>query len=122
MPINTKTMPIKMIMSFEKLTFPERPARPSRLTPAKIKGPTRPRAALILNAFSTLLLFKNKKAAAFGTYGWSGEGVKIITEELQKAGFEIINDGIKLMWNPDKEGKQKCIEFGREIGEILNNN
>ncbi|GLI20013.1 anaerobic nitric oxide reductase flavorubredoxin [Tepidanaerobacter syntrophicus] len=65
---------------------------------------------------------KNKKAAAFGTYGWSGEGVKIITEELQKAGFEIINDGIKLMWNPDKEGKQKCIEFGREIGEILNNN
>lgn len=65
---------------------------------------------------------KNKKAAAFGTYGWSGEGVKIITEELEKAGFEIINDGIKLMWNPDEEGKQKCIEFGKEIGTLLKNN
>ena len=34
------------------------------------------------------LEFKGKKAAAFGSYGWSGESVKIITEELNKAGFE----------------------------------
>ena len=30
------------------------------------------------------LIFKNKKAAAFGAYGWSGENVKLITEELKK--------------------------------------
>ena len=58
---------------------------------------------------------KNKKAAAFGAYGWSGEGVKIITEELRKAGFEILNDGIKNMWNPDEGVKETCIEFGKEI-------
>lgn len=41
------------------------------------------------------LRFKNKKAAAFGSYGWSGEGNKIITKEMEAAGFEIINDGIQ---------------------------
>ena len=58
------------------------------------------------------LKFKNKKAAAFGCYGWSGESVKVITEALKKAGFEIINDGIKTLWNPDDEAIKKCIEYG----------
>jgi anaerobic nitric oxide reductase flavorubredoxin len=34
-----------------------------------------------------------KKAADFGSYGWNGESVKIITEELTKAGFEIVSLG-----------------------------
>lgn len=63
--------------------------------------------------------FKNKKAAAFGTYGWSGESVKQITEELEKAGFEIMDEGIRALWNPDNDSKKKCEEFGRKIGEIL---
>ena len=33
---------------------------------------------------------KNKKATAFGSYGWSGEAVKLILEELKEAGFETI--------------------------------
>jgi hypothetical protein len=52
-----------MIRSFAKLSFPERPARPSKLTAVKINGPTRPKAALILMAFSTLLLCIKSKAA-----------------------------------------------------------
>lgn len=63
--------------------------------------------------------FKKKKAAAFGTYGWSGESVKLIAEELEKAGFEIMDEGIRVMWNPGSDDKEKCKEFGRKIGEIL---
>lgn len=37
--------------------------------------------------FLKQLKFKNKKAAAFGCYGWSGESVKILQEMLGKAGF-----------------------------------
>ncbi|MCJ7652047.1 MAG: flavodoxin domain-containing protein, partial [Candidatus Lokiarchaeota archaeon] len=59
--------------------------------------------------------FKNKKAAAFGCYGWSGESVKVITEHLEKSGFSIINDGIRAMWNPDEESIENCVKFGREI-------
>lgn len=58
---------------------------------------------------------KGKKAAAFGSYGWSGEAVKLITEELRKAGFEILNDGIKVEWTPDEEETSKCIEFGENL-------
>ena len=58
---------------------------------------------------------KNKKAAAFGSYGWSGEAVKLITEELKKSGFDIINEGIKSNWTPDENIIEKCIEFGKNI-------
>jgi flavorubredoxin len=56
---------------------------------------------------------KGKKAAAFGSYGWSGESVKLITEELKEAGFEIMNEGIREMWNPDEAGLNRCKEFGK---------
>jgi anaerobic nitric oxide reductase flavorubredoxin len=59
------------------------------------------------------LKFKNKKAAAFGSYGWSGESNKIISESLKTAGFEIIDDGIKVLWQPDQEGSAQCIEYGK---------
>lgn len=60
--------------------------------------------------------FKNKKAATFATYGWSGEALKIINEGLHEAGFELIGDGIKAMWNPDDASIEECIEFGRKLG------
>jgi len=64
------------------------------------------------------LSFKNKKAVSFGCYGWSGEGVKIITEELRKAEFDIIDEGLRVLWNPDDEGITKCKKLGSEIGEL----
>ena len=68
------------------------------------------------------LSFKNKKAVGFGTYGWSGESVKIINEELKKAGFEVLNEGIKALWNPDESSLHECIDFGKDISESLNKN
>jgi anaerobic nitric oxide reductase flavorubredoxin len=63
------------------------------------------------------LKFKGKKAAAFGCYGWSGESVKLITQALEKSKFDVINDGIKALWVPDKTAKEACIEFGKEIAK-----
>jgi len=59
--------------------------------------------------------FTNKKAAAFGSYGWSGEAVKIITEQLKEAKFDVVNDGIRELWNPDEEALERCREFGRNL-------
>jgi len=61
------------------------------------------------------LKFTNKKAAAFGSYGWSGEAVKIITDQLKEAKFDVVNDGIKELWNPDEEALERCREFGRSL-------
>lgn len=62
---------------------------------------------------------KNKKAAAFGSYGWSGEAVNQISENLKKAGFTLESEGIKVMWTPDEEVKRKCIEFGENFTTSL---
>lgn len=59
------------------------------------------------------LVFKGKKAAAFGTYGWSGEAAKIISESLAKSGFEVVDDGFRAMWNPDEAALAAAYEYGK---------
>ncbi len=61
------------------------------------------------------LKFKNKKAAAFGCYGWSGEGTKVLNELLGKAGFAIIDEGFRNQWNPDQEQQSGALEYGKKI-------
>jgi anaerobic nitric oxide reductase flavorubredoxin len=63
------------------------------------------------------LSFKEKKAVAFGTYGWSGESVNMISKELESAGFDLTGDGIKSTWNPDEGSLKECAEFGKEIAK-----
>lgn len=63
--------------------------------------------------------FKKKKAAAFGSYGWSGEAAKEITESLQKSGFAMVNDGLRMMWNPDEAHLAQCEQFGREFAAAV---
>ena len=60
---------------------------------------------------------KNKKAAAFGSFGWSGEAVSQITQKLKESGFEMINDGIKQAWTPDETMEKECIKYGEEIAK-----
>lgn len=74
--------------------------------------------ALILEMIAGLR-FKNKKAAAFGCYGWSGESVKLLGEHLAKSGFELVNAGLKTMWEPGDEELSQAFAFGREFSEAI---
>lgn len=65
------------------------------------------------------LRFVGKKATAFGSYGWSGESIKIILDVLKKSGFNVVDDGLKIMWNPDEENIKQCIEYGKKLSELL---
>jgi len=65
------------------------------------------------------LKFKNKVGAAFGSYGWSGENVKHIEENLEKAKIKKLQDGIKIKWQPTKKELDQCIEFGRNFAKGL---
>jgi len=65
------------------------------------------------------LAFKNKKAAAFGSYGWGGQAVKIISNLLKESGFELINEGKKVMWTPDENALKECEEFGAQIAKAF---
>ena len=63
--------------------------------------------------------FKNKKAAAFGSYGWSGEVVKQLTERLKDAGFEVVNDGIRSLWVPDMDEMDSLTNYGKAFVESI---
>ena len=75
----------------------------------------------ILNAMAALiemaagLRFRNKKAAVFGCYGWSGESVKVLNEALGKSGFEVVHEGLRTMWQPGDDELAQAVQFGREI-------
>jgi flavorubredoxin len=59
------------------------------------------------------LKFKKKKAGAFGSYGWSGEAVKLLSAKLADAGFEVMDEGLRVIWAPDEEGTRTCREYGK---------
>jgi flavorubredoxin len=62
---------------------------------------------------------KNKVGAAFGSYGWSGEAVKLINDELKAMNFGLIDPGLKIQYVPDPQSLEACVEFGRKIGQAV---
>jgi flavorubredoxin len=62
---------------------------------------------------------QNKVAAAFGSYGWSGEAVKLITKELEEMKFKVVDPGLKVQFVPDHEALQACRELARKVAKEL---
>ncbi|HSK68907.1 MAG TPA: MBL fold metallo-hydrolase [Candidatus Limnocylindria bacterium] len=49
------------------------------------------------------LKFRGKKAAVFGSYGWSGEGNKILRTMLEEAGMTVVEPEVRINWKPRAE-------------------
>ncbi len=62
---------------------------------------------------------QNRVAAAFGSYGWSGESPKIVHEWLASMGMEMVSDPIKHQWGPNHDMLKACHELGKNVGEAL---
>ncbi|HNU70477.1 MAG TPA: flavodoxin domain-containing protein [Thermodesulfobacteriota bacterium] len=62
---------------------------------------------------------KPRIGAAFGSYGWSGEAVKQINEQLKDMKFELGDDGLRVVYVPDSAAMESCRELGRKIGRML---
>jgi flavorubredoxin len=62
---------------------------------------------------------KNKIGAAFGSYGWSGEAVKLIQQELAAMNFSLIEPGLRIQYVPDKTGMAACVEFAEKIAAAI---
>ncbi|HUV07571.1 MAG TPA: anaerobic nitric oxide reductase flavorubredoxin [Spirochaetia bacterium] len=65
------------------------------------------------------LSFKDKKAAVFGCYGWSGESNSIMMDQLRNAGFKVVDDGVKALWNPGEQSRAECFEYGKKLAVEL---
>jgi flavorubredoxin len=61
------------------------------------------------------LKMKNKKAAVFGCYGWSGESNKILREKLTEAGFEVVEPEVRVNWNPLPENLEEMNSIAQAL-------
>lgn len=62
---------------------------------------------------------KGKLAAAFGSYGWSGEAARLINSNLVNLKFKLFDEGLMVKFTPHKENLEKCIEYGKAFGYKL---
>jgi flavorubredoxin len=62
---------------------------------------------------------KGKIGAAFGSYGWSGEAVKLINAALADAKIEVVDPGVRAKYVPDHDALRPCVEMGRKIGRMV---
>ena len=59
-----------------------------------------------------------KHASAFGSYGWSGEGVPHITERLKQLRRKV-TDGFTVKFKPSLDELEKAKIFGKEFAEKI---
>ena len=61
----------------------------------------------------------NKIGAAFGSFGWSGEAVKLMNTAMEEMKFDILETGIKIKYVPNHTDLQECVEMGKRIGQAV---
>jgi flavorubredoxin len=62
---------------------------------------------------------KGKLAAAFGSYGWSGEAVGIIEGMLKSLKLKISCEGLSAKFYPNQDKAEQFIEFGKRFAVEL---
>jgi flavorubredoxin len=65
------------------------------------------------------LRFQNKIGAAFGTYGWSGEGVKLIEEHFSRCKIPVVAQGVRAKWQPKPADLANCDKLGRTVAQAV---
>lgn len=62
---------------------------------------------------------KNKIGGAFGSFGWSGESTKILTDWMEGMGIEMPQDPLRFKNAPTHEMLAQAAEWGRNLGRAL---
>ncbi|MCK5136028.1 MAG: FprA family A-type flavoprotein [Bacteroidales bacterium] len=62
---------------------------------------------------------KGKPAAAFGSFGWSGEAVKLIEDHLKNLKLKVVTEGLTARFYPDREESDRLVRLGEDFGLAL---
>lgn len=65
------------------------------------------------------IIHKGKIAAAFGSYGWSGEAVPNIEGRLKQLRFKLPVDGLRVKFNPSDDELDRAEAFGKSFAEAI---
>ena len=58
---------------------------------------------------------KAKIAAAFGSYGWSGEAPVMIAEQMRKLGMNVIDPVLRIQYAPTEKDLEECKRLGKDL-------
>jgi flavorubredoxin len=61
---------------------------------------------------------QNKIGSAIGSFGWSGECVKVLTQWLEDMSMEVV-EPVKTKFVPDHDAMEKCYEQGKAIAAAV---
>ncbi|EKD45400.1 MAG: hypothetical protein ACD_69C00312G0004 [uncultured bacterium] len=64
---------------------------------------------------------KNLIGQAFGSYGWGGESINILQEELKNIGIKLFDIPIKTLYVPNDNCLAACRTLGQNIAKELKN-
>ncbi|MDF1575146.1 MAG: FprA family A-type flavoprotein [Bacteroidales bacterium] len=62
---------------------------------------------------------KGKYAAVFGSFGWSGEAVKLIEDHLKNLKLKVVGEGQTARFLPSSQEADKLVHFGKEFANAL---
>jgi flavorubredoxin len=62
---------------------------------------------------------RGKLASSFGSYGWSGEAVKIIDANLRALKLNVAIEGLSGKFDSNSGKTEEFIEFGKKISEKM---
>jgi flavorubredoxin len=62
---------------------------------------------------------QKKIAAAFGSYGWSGESMQLVTDELKAIGLDVIEPGVRAQYLPNAEDTAQIVALAEKIIEKI---
>lgn len=60
-----------------------------------------------------------KFAAAFGSFGWSGEAIKMVEERLRSLRFKLAAPGLSFRFHPTDDDLAACRQFGHDVAEAV---
>ncbi|MGE5493635.1 MAG: FprA family A-type flavoprotein [Actinomycetota bacterium] len=72
----------------------------------------------LLSSLTTVNI-KGKLGASFGSYGWSGEAVRLIEDRLRGLKLRIPVEGLRLKLVPDAGELEQCHNFGETLARHL---
>jgi flavorubredoxin len=61
----------------------------------------------------------NKIGAAFGSFGWSGEAVKLMNTAMLEMNFTLVHKGLKVQYVPEHGQLMECVALGHTIAQAL---
>ncbi|MBD9357933.1 FprA family A-type flavoprotein [Methylomonas albis] len=67
----------------------------------------------------TVVNLKNKLGGVFGSYGWTGEGVRLVEDRLRGLKLRVPIQGLRVKLIPTDDEIHECKAFGLELAQEL---